>query len=320
MNTKNKRTKTLSSTDDSSKRSRSFFEGIYVYILVVLIGYMGADLTLLYLRPKMLPQEAPPTRQPPTRNKKHESLFQYKVITDRNIFNEEGLIPRALADDKKEETNDRDEGGPATLTRLPLELLGTIVHRNPRKSVATILPKGRSHTKATAFRVEEEISDMAKILSIQRRKVIFKNLNSGKKEYVEIPEDSKVSINYKDSPRSQAPSEVTQNGSNHFSIKRSEVLKYTSNPSEVLKQARMSPNIRPDGEVDGFRFVFIKPSSIYTKLGFKPGDIIKTVNGEPVNSPTKALELYNALKTADQIQVGVERSGTTTDHTYSITE
>ncbi len=37
-----------------------------------------------------------------------------------------------------------------------------------------------------------------------------------------------------------------------------------------------------------------------TKLSLKRGDVIKSVNGEPVDSPAKAMELYNELEKSDQ--------------------
>ena len=74
-----------------------------------------------------------------------------------------------------------------------------------------------------------------------------------------------------------------------FQIKRSDLKKYISNASEILRQARMVPNIVPgsDGQVEGFRFVSIQPNSIYSKLGLKVNDTIKAVNGQPVNSPSR---------------------------------
>ncbi len=82
----------------------------------------------------------------------------------------------------------------------------------------------------------------------------------------------------------------------------------------------MVPNIVPGsgGRVDGFRFVAIQPNSIYEKLGFKPMDVIKSVNGEPVNSPTKAMELYNSLKSDSRISIMIERNGRDETFKYEI--
>ena len=57
--------------------------------------------------------------------------------------------------------------------------------------------------------------------------------------------------------------------------------------------------------IDGFRFASIKKGSVYENLGFKVGDVITEVEGEEVNSPEKALELYNKFQTNSQIQIVV---------------
>ena len=156
----------------AAKKAGLPFQRLYPYLLAVFIGYMGADLFVISLRPKMLPEEAPPARPTSRQTHRPTSLVDYRVITKRNLFNEDGVIPPALA---REGEDDVDESptGSATLTSLPLELKGTIVHRNPKKSVATIISKNRGNANVTSFRVKDQIKGMAQIFSIQRRKVVL---------------------------------------------------------------------------------------------------------------------------------------------------
>lgn len=69
----------------------------------------------------------------------------------------------------------------------------------------------------------------------------------------------------------------------------------------------MVPNskVSEDGQmyVDGFRFASIKKGSVYEDLGFKVGDVITEVEGEKVDSPDKALELYNKFETNSRVQM-----------------
>jgi general secretion pathway protein C len=80
----------------------------------------------------------------------------------------------------------------------------------------------------------------------------------------------------------------------------------------------MIPVRGPGGEIEGFRFVNIQQDSIYTQLGFQVGDVLKNVNGESIDSPAKALELYNALKGSQDIKLNVERNGVSQDMEYQI--
>jgi len=238
-----------------------------------------------------------------------------RSITQRNVFNDDGKIPPALTSgEKKEDGFD----GPPTKSRLPLTLLGTIVHLNPEKSIATI---SKSNT-VDSYRVGEEIDSLAIVTKIERRKVIFRNLSTRRLEYIDIPEEG-LSLNLKTASPSKVSSEETEikkDGEFRFRISRDDLNKYTGDLGNILKQARMVPNIIPGsgGKIDGFRFVSIEPDSIFSKLGFKPGDTIKSVNDEAVTTPTQAMEMYQSLKNSDRLSLSVNRDGRDESFDYTI--
>ena len=304
---------------------RLFVRKVFPYAVSLFIGYMIADIAILSVRSKMFPVDSPPVSGKTRLSKRNKSSEMYNIIVKRNIFNSDGTIPDPLRDEEKpseDVVEDVNQFTP-TLTSLPLELKGTIVHRNPRKSVATIMAKGRKSSNGTSFQVKDKAYDMIEVLAIERRKVIFRNLNSGKKEYVDIPDGRKAAKKSRrgDSKVSNLPEVDSE--SDNITLKRSDISKYTDNISEILRQARMVPNKGPGGEINGFRFVSIQKGSVYEKLlGFKRGDVIKEVNGQPVNSPSRAMELYNAMKDVgtDKIQIGLERNGVVKNKTYSITD
>ncbi len=296
----------------SLKKGRPPLEGAYIYILSLLIGYWISDLTLISIRPAMLPTKAPPGRPQRGRSDRALSRQDYNSIVDRNIFTLDGQIPPPLSVDGTSNGNDEV---PAVLSQLPLTLQGTIVHANPIKSVATVLLKSRNLSKA--FRVNEEIEGVAKVTKVERTRVTFRNLNNSRLEYIEIVSDVKINFGM-----NQKHDDVEARGDFDFALKRDDVKKYTADLSAVLNQARMIPNVVPGtgGRVEGFRFVNIQAGSIYEKLGFKPDDVIKGVNGESVNSPTKAMELYQTLKTDNKISLTIERNGKEETFQYTVTE
>ncbi len=296
-------------------KGRPPLEAFYIYILALLVGFMIADLSILAVRPSMLPTQPPPVRPNRVAQNNFTSEQQYNKIVDRNVFNADRKIPPALTS---------DGNGPGTIdaapvaSQLPLKLEGTLVHANPKKSVASIGLKTKNEVQA--FMVDSEIENMAKITAIERRKVIIRNLNSNRLEYIEIPKDTAVTFGVKE-PQASGE-EVAKKSETEFTMRRADISKYTSDLGSILQQARMVPNIIPGsgGRVEGFRFVAIQPGSIYEKLGFKPMDVIKKVNNEDVNSPTKAMELYNALKSENRIQLTIERNGRDEPFTYNIAD
>lgn len=297
------------------KDNRPPLESFYVYILAIFTGYLIADLGILYVRPALLPTQAPPAKMARPIRQNYTSIESYRPISDRNLFNQDGKIPPAFTSDGN---SPGEVDAPPVASTLPLTLDGTLVHADPMKSVATITVK--SKTGANSYIVDSEIDNMARVTKIERRKVIFRNLNNQRLEFIEIPREPGVSLVTTSGTPAPGGGPVVAKGEFEFSMTRAEVNKYTQNLGEVLQQARMVPNIVPGsgGKVDGFRFVAIQPGSIYEKLGFKPDDIIKGVNGEPVDSPTKAMELYNALKTESRVQLSVNRGGRDETFRYDI--
>jgi general secretion pathway protein C len=296
-------------------KGRPPFEAFYIYILALLVGYMLADVGILAVRPSMLPTQPPPVKPQRMATNTYTSEQQYNKIAERNVFNADHKIPPALTSEGSPGQND----AAPVLSQLPLKLEGTLVHANPKKSVASVSVKSKN--EVIAYMVDSTIENMAKVTGIERRKIIFRNLNNNRLEYIEIPKDTAVTFGVNNQPI-RSGEEVMRKGDTEFTMRRADINKYTADLGSILQQARMVPNIIPGsgGQVQGFRFVAIQPGSIYEKLGFKPMDIIKKVNGEDVNSPTKAMELYNALKSEGRIQLMVERNGRDETFNYNISE
>jgi general secretion pathway protein C len=294
------------------KGKRPPFEAAYAYFFSLLLGFFVADLAVVSVRPSMLPTKAPPSRPVRMTRMRNPDISLYSGITKRNIFSPDKKIPPALTGDGSDQNSGNDVA--PVLSQLGLSLEGTLVSSNPKHSVATINIKARNET--SAFSVDHDIRGMARITAIERRRVVFRNLSNHRLEYIEIPKDSQLTL----SGVKPTPTGEVQGDGHDFTMNRADINKYISNLGQVLNQARMVPNIVPGtgGKVEGFRFVSIQPGSIYEKLGFKPMDVIKSVNGEAVNSPTKAMELYNALRTENQIGIVVERGGRDENMNYTI--
>lgn len=290
-------------------------EKFYPLILVLLISLFAADLTILNFRDMFLPQSAPPSFTPPLQNNLTRIRSEYGPITDRNIFNSDGVIPNPLTGGDGTAVAD---DGPAIKSSLPLTLVGTIVHVNPGKSVATI--QGKSSNEVIPYLPNDEIEGIAYLVKVERRKAIIRNLNNNRLEYIEIPVDVKFSF-AKTGPATSSASNFQREG-NNFSISRQELNGYLKDLPNLLQQATAVPNIVPGsgGEVDGFRMIAIEPDSVFTQIGLQSGDVIKGVNGEKVNSPAKAMELYNSLRNEGKIELEIERNGKVESLNFSIRE
>jgi general secretion pathway protein C len=87
--------------------------------------------------------------------------------------------------------------------------------------------------------------------------------------------------------------------------------------TQLGMQARVIPNYRK-GKYEGFKLVGVRPGSLYRAIGIRSGDIVRSINGAPINSPNKAMELFNQLKNSAAIQMEVERRGQIETFNYTI--
>ncbi|MFT5433496.1 MAG: membrane-associated protease RseP (regulator of RpoE activity) [Myxococcota bacterium] len=73
-------------------------------------------------------------------------------------------------------------------------------------------------------------------------------------------------------------------------------------------QARFIPNYRK-GNYEGFKLVGVRPGSLYRAMGIRSGDIVRSINGQTVDSPREASRLFNQLSASPVITLEVERRG-----------
>ncbi len=281
---------------------------------ILLIALFLADTTILLFRDSLLPTSAPPMLPQGPEGLSQKPRSSYGPITDRNIFNSDGIIPNPLSAPEGEMFADT---GPAVKSNLPLNLIGTIVHVNPGKSVATI--QLRTTNDVIPYLPNDEISTIAVLVRVERRKAIIRNLSNSRLEYIEIPEDAKITFAKRPTTTSDG---VFRKDGDITSIKRTDLDGYLKNLPDLLQQATAVPNIVPGsgGEIDGFKMLGIEPNSVFNQIGLQVGDVIKGVNGERVNSPAKAMELYNQLRNEGRIEVEIERDGQPTSLIFNIDE
>src|SRR4029077_210538 len=106
-------------------------------------------------------------------------------------------------------------------------------------------------------------------------------------------------------------------GEGRYQIERSTVNNALTNMNDLAMQARIVPSFK-NGQANGFKLFSIRPDSLYSKIGIQNGDVIQRINGLDINSPDKALEAYGKLKSANALELTVERNGATVNYHYAI--
>lgn len=116
--------------------------------------------------------------------------------------------------------------------------------------------------------------------------------------------------------RIAAQIERTDDGS--YQVPR-DLIQEVANNSSLMEQhaPRVVPNY-VNGQPRGFRLQGIRSGSIFSAIGIRNGDVIVGVNGTEIDSPQRALELYQAMLQQDQVTMEILRRGRSQTIRYNI--
>jgi len=100
-------------------------------------------------------------------------------------------------------------------------------------------------------------------------------------------------------------------------IKRDSFREYKRSIRRALRDIRIEP-LRKNREFLGVKIGFIRKNSLFDTMGFKKGDIIKSIDGHMLTSIMDLLPYYNRLDETTTIIVGFERDNEMKEITYEI--
>jgi general secretion pathway protein C len=304
----------------NSENPKPRLQSLTVIALLLLIGYSTADLFILHYRKEKYREEtmrpgdstsALPTYAP-------QAAFigkeKFQPITGRNIFSRDQKISDPIGGAPSRQPQDAP-----VPTQLPISLVGTLVHANPARSVATLNLKSKNDV--IAVRVDGEIPDgLGTVTKIERSKMIFRNNTSGRLEYVQMQEEgSPIGFNMVSST-AVAPG-IIATSDNDRTVRREDLNRYLQDLPSILQQARAVPRIGANGLIECFNIAEMQAGSILEALGIRRGDCIESVNGEKIDSPAKAMETFQKLRNdPGTINLGFERGGRKESSNFTVTE
>jgi len=109
---------------------------------------------------------------------------------------------------------------------------------------------------------------------------------------------------------SATPDEEALDGSNGAILTQRELRNILDNPAEFAgKGFRMKPVLK-GGEIVGMRMNIQNPTHPLARLGIKDGDVVKSLNGTPLNGPEALSSIYRVLRNTSSLSFDVDRGGT----------
>ena len=275
------------------------------------------------------------------------NLDDYKIITERNIFNS---AETAVENEQAQESDVIDPNGlgPAIKTNLDIKVLGTLVIGDgmDRRSSAVITSKGSKGSdtyyveQAQEERhelleglVKEKDSEEKKsfapntrLTKVEQNRIEF--LNGGRLEYAELEDftDSKsvfasadqvhgLGASSKGDKEKSGDKEKVESSSS-IVVDQNELDQALQNLDKLMTDVRIVPNFK-DGRPAGMKVLSVKPGSMISKLGIKRGDIMEKVNGQELDMK-QGMDLFSQMKNMKNFTLDVVRGGRNQTLEYEI--
>jgi general secretion pathway protein C len=191
-------------------------------------------------------------------------------------------------------------------TRLNLTLRGLVALETKDSALAIIAQSGGEER---GYRVGEKVPGGALLYEIHADRVILER--GGRFETLTLPRE-KMETAGLPVQRSLSPIQTgaelrtgQQVDARQLRALRETVLK---NPQEAMQLVNAQP-VMDGGELKGYRVNPGRDRKLFSSVGLRPGDIVTSVNGIPLNDLSQMGALFEQFSSASRLEVTLERGG-----------
>ncbi len=227
-------------------------------------------------------------------------------IQSWHLFGEAGEVePVALVEETAAQANALEgiEKG-ARETRLALKLRGVVASTEDGLGYAIIEHQSRQDIYAVGDKLP--VSGQVTLAKVMPGQVVLDN--GGTYELLELFEDSVLDAQSATPPiaASSAPVRQQTTGETAAAVARDYRERLYQNPQSLAEVVTISA-VRENGQLLGYRIAPGKEREQFELLGFKPGDLVTSVNGIALDDPANTLRLYQAMRSAGEAVFDLQR-------------
>ena len=229
----------------------------------------------------------------------------FQIILDRNLFNSEGTTGAA----EHVDLSATAVSAASTRTIGNFILVGTIVAG--KDSFALI----KSGSKTSIFQLGEELAPGVVVSEIGRQLVVLMVHGVRKELPLKQRKGAGAKLVRQQNPAASNRGIVAVDESS-WKISKAVAKNARANLNSLLQTARMIPQMK-NGKTVGFKLVELEKGSLLEQIGLKVGDLVVEINHVKLNSPEKALQIFQQLREANNISLGLMRNGKPETFEYS---
>jgi general secretion pathway protein C len=182
-------------------------------------------------------------------------------------------------------------------TRLTnLSLKGTIA-ATPAEKAAAIIADGNNNEKV--YTIGQQVTRGATLHAVYPDRVVLNE--NGVLTNLKLPENFPQS-----SPTiARRNTTVAPDATSNTQSIQAVVAQNVSKLADVIRPTPYFVN----GQQQGYRVYPGRDRQAFSKLGLRPGDLVKDIDGQALTDPNQAMQIFESLNNADQVSVTVERNG-----------
>ncbi|MGD9599149.1 MAG: type II secretion system protein GspC [Steroidobacteraceae bacterium] len=189
--------------------------------------------------------------------------------------------------------------GNAPATSMALVLAGVIANTDPKTGIAII---GETAANAKVAMVGDTVPGGAKLNAVYPDHVLLER--AGALESLQLPHERSLAAAAPPPPA--LPAQVPGAGDVQILDRMRKLIE--SDPGIIGDVMRPQP-VFAEGKQRGYRVYPGRNRAAFARLGLRPGDLVTSINGTPLDDPARGNEIFRTLGSSAEARVTVMRSG-----------
>ena len=233
----------------------------------------------------------------------------FQIILRRNLFNSAAAGEDFEAVDLSAKPITANVPVEPTTALADLTLIGTIV---AGENSLALIQNGK---KAGIFKLNDAPVPGVSITEITRKMVVLTEQGQRRELLLKKQQGAEAKL-VRPGVTGSPQNGVIPLTEGRWQISKAVAANARDNLNSLLQSARMVPEL-DNGRTIGFKLVEMRKGSLLEKIGLRVGDLIVEINQVPLNSPEKALQIFQQLREANNISLGLIRNGQSKTFEYS---
>jgi general secretion pathway protein C len=201
----------------------------------------------------------------------------------------------------------KQDASNAPQTSMPLVLTGVIADDDPRTGLAIL---GESAAAAKVYAVGDNLPGGARLHSVYDDRVLLDR--GGRLESLALPRNVMAGMT-SDTPPAVAAMPTTE----PLADRMRRLI--TEEPGVISDVMRPQP-VFAQGKQRGYRVYPGRNRQAFMRLGLRPGDLVVSINGTPLDDPARGQEVFRTIGASSEAHVTVMRNGRQQDLTLNMSQ